>query len=53
MTELDCYLESARVKDIKDPLQWWMDNRVSYPRLSQMARDFLIIPGEFSSYSRL
>ena len=53
MTELDHYLKSAQVKDIKDPLQWWMDNQVSYPRLSRMARDFLIIPGEFSLYSML
>jgi hypothetical protein len=48
MTELDRYLKSARIKDIKDPLQWWMDNRDSYPRLSSMAKDFLIIPGQFS-----
>ena len=47
MTELDHYLKSARIKDIKDPLQWWFDNRGSYPRLSRMARDFLTIPGEF------
>ena len=47
MTELDRYLKTAQVKDVKDPLQWWMDNVVSYPRLSRMARDFLVIPGEF------
>ena len=50
MTELDHYLKSARVKDVNDPLQWWHDNRGSYPRLSRMARDFLTIPGE-SFYS--
>jgi hypothetical protein len=46
VTELDQYLKSARVKDVKDPLKWWFENRGSYPRLSRMARDFLMIPGE-------
>lgn len=50
LTELDHYLMSGRVKDVKDPLQWWFDNRGSYPRLSRMARDFLTIPGEFFSF---
>ena len=53
MNELDHYLGSARVKDIKDPLKWWFDNRGSYPRLSHMARDFLTIPGEFFYISNL
>jgi hypothetical protein len=47
MTELDRYLKTPRVKKLKDPLQWWIDNIASYPRLSRMARDFLVIPGEF------
>ena len=38
--ELDRYLKSAQVKDIKDPLHWWMNNQDSYPRLLWMARDF-------------
>lgn len=46
MTELDHYLKSPRIKGIKEPLQWWFDNRGTYPRLSRMARDFLTIPGE-------
>lgn len=50
MTELDHYLKSARLKAVKDPLQWWFDNRGTYPRLSRMAKDFLTIPGE-SFYS--
>ena len=48
MSELDHYLKSPRVKGVTEPLQWWFDNRGSYPRLSRMAQDFLIIPGEFS-----
>ena len=47
MTELDQYLKSPQVKDVKDPCQWWIANRASYPHLLQMARDFLVISGEF------
>ena len=47
MMELDQYLKTKRVKDVEDPLKWWFDNHGSYPRLSRMARDFLMIPGEF------
>ena len=47
LTELDHYLKSGRVKTVKDPLQWWINNQTSYPRLSHMAKDYLVIPGEF------
>ena len=47
MMELDHYLKSPWIKDVKDPLQWWFDNCGSYPHLSCMARDFLMIPGVF------
>ena len=50
ITELDNYLKSPRVKNIKDPLNWWYENRGLYPRLSRMARDFLMIPGKFYFY---
>jgi hAT family C-terminal dimerisation region len=53
MTELDRYFKSARVKDVVDPLQWWIDNKGFYPRLSRMAKDFLLIPGEFYFKSAL
>ena len=46
LTELDHYLKSTRVKDVKDPLQRWIMNRASYPRLSRMTIDFLVIPGK-------
>jgi hypothetical protein len=42
--ELEQYLERP-VEDVKDPLAWWSKNRVLYPRLSQMALDYLSIPG--------
>ena len=50
ITELDNYLKSPRIKNIKDPLNWWYENCGLYPRLSRMgrmARDFLMIPGKF------
>jgi hAT family C-terminal dimerisation region len=47
MSVLDRYLKSGRVKGVKDPLEWWMKNSATYPCLSQMVRDFLVIPGEF------
>lgn len=47
MSELDRYLKTARVKDVEEPLEWWMKNTALYPCLSRMARDFLLIPGEF------
>ena len=47
ITESDNYLKSPRVKNIKDPLNWWYENHGLYPRLSRMARDFLMIPGKF------
>ena len=50
MTELDHYLKTKRVKKVKDPLKWWFENRGTYPRLSRMARDFLMIPGEIFIY---
>ena len=46
LMELDHYLKSARVKNVKDPLKWWIMNHASYPRLSRMAIDFLVIPGK-------
>jgi hypothetical protein len=45
MNELDRYLATRRIKDVKDPLAWWYENRGSYPRLWWMAWDYLTIPG--------
>ena len=44
-SELDDYLHLP-VENITDPLKWWFDNRRTYPNLSQMALDYLSIPGE-------
>ena len=53
LSELDHYLKTGRIKDVKNPLQWWMNNIATYPRLSRMARDFLVIPGKFFLLSSL
>ena len=47
--ELDQYLKSPCIKDVKDPLKWWYENCGLYPCLLRMARDFLMILGEFFS----
>jgi hypothetical protein len=44
MSELYSYLWLP-VEKVKDPLQWWYQNRRDYPTLSRMALDYLSIPG--------
>lgn len=43
-SELDDYLTSA-VQEVSDPLKWWYEKRRVFPKLSQMALDFLSVPG--------
>ncbi len=42
--ELERYLKSSVVY-VEDSISWWRDNQGTYPRLSQMAIDYLSIPG--------
>jgi hypothetical protein len=44
--ELDDYL-SQPIEKVRDPIRWWWDHRSVYPKLSQMAFDYLSIPGAF------
>jgi hAT family C-terminal dimerisation region len=44
--ELELYLSTRPDKDVADPIRWWKEKQTVYPRLSQMAIDFLTIPGE-------
>jgi hypothetical protein len=44
--ELDEYL-SHPIEKVRDPIGWWWDHRKQYPTLSQMALDFLSVPGKF------
>jgi hypothetical protein len=43
VNELDEYLSKPLVK-VRDPIAWWWDHHVSYPKLSKMAFDFLSVP---------
>ena len=42
--ELDRYL-SSDVEHVTDAIAWWHEHRGSFPRVSQMALDYLTIPG--------
>jgi hypothetical protein len=43
--ELDDYLRQP-VENVPDALTWWINHAHVYPTLSQMALDYLSIPGE-------
>ena len=43
--ELTRYFATAP-EPVHDPIQWWRDHRATYPRLSRMAIDYLMIPGK-------
>jgi hypothetical protein len=45
MSELDVYL-SQPVENVTDPLKWWVTHSHTFLTLSQMAFDYLSIPGE-------
>jgi len=46
-SEIQEYL-SLPVKNVKDPLKWWTDNKYMYPNLHRMALNYLSIPGKSS-----
>ena len=47
--ELARYLSTPQDLSTKDGLQWWYEHKHIYPHLSQMARDYLLIPGKIYS----
>ena len=49
-SEIDEYLRLP-IETCRDPLKWWLDNQHVYPNLSNMAMDYLSIPGEWSPCS--
>jgi hypothetical protein len=51
VSEIDDYL-SLPVENVIEPLKWWVDKCHIYPNLSQMACDYLSIPGESCRYLR-
>jgi hypothetical protein len=46
ISEVQQYL-SKPVKNVKEPLKWWVADQHIYPNLSRMALDYLSIPGEY------
>ena len=48
--ELDAYL-AADIVNVTDVLVWWSKQHKSYPLLSQMAIDYLSIPGKSLQHS--
>lgn len=49
--ELDAYLADP-TEMTNTPLKWWWDKRHQYPILSQMAFDYLSVPGAYVSLCR-
>jgi hypothetical protein len=47
VSELKVYLTQP-IEKVKDPIAWWWDHRVVFPRLSVMALDYLSASGAFS-----
>lgn len=48
--ELEHYLATEHDRNVDNAIEWWIDHRSTYPRLSRMARDFLTIPGVLYSH---
>lgn len=46
--ELKRYL-ATDVEPVSDAIQWWYDRHATFPNLSQMALDYLTIPGSSPS----
>jgi len=44
--ELETYLSADHDHKVDNVIQWWIDHKHTYPRLSRMARDYLTIPGK-------
>ena len=46
MDELGRFL-SIKPENVTDAVQWWYENRKTYPQLYRMALDYLTIPGKY------
>lgn len=51
--ELSSYLLSPTLDSEENPLAWWRLHKVTYPRLSKLARRYLCIPATSSPSERL
>jgi hypothetical protein len=46
MDELRLFL-NMEPENVTNAVQWWYENRTTYPRLYRMALDYLTIPGKY------
>jgi hypothetical protein len=51
--ELDSYFDAPRIGLDADPVQWWYTRKAEYPRLYQLARDIMSIPGKIALHLRM
>ncbi|CAB5124200.1 unnamed protein product [Rhizophagus irregularis] len=50
--EIEAYLQQPAASIKTNPLQWWKTNETIYPRLANMARNYLAIPGKHLIFFR-
>jgi hypothetical protein len=51
--ELDSYFDAPWIGLDADPVQWWYARKAEYPRLYQLARDIMSIPGKIALHLRM
>ncbi|OXA49092.1 Zinc finger BED domain-containing protein 4 [Folsomia candida] len=51
--EVDRYLALPRIPSSSNPLEFWAQNKVSFPKLSKLAQQFLAIPASTGGAERL
>ena len=53
LIEVRQYFEEPNIDRIKNPLEWWKNNENKFPRLQQLAKKYLCIPGSSVPSERL
>ncbi|RXN16177.1 zinc finger BED domain-containing 1-like protein [Labeo rohita] len=52
-SELNSYLLNPTIDSEEDPLLWWKQHRINFPRLSRLAQKYLCIPATSSPSERV